>query len=227
MHMATMATVRWRTPPPSSVDERLIIGDDGRAQLVVLRPRTVGDTVGIYEGAVSEDEVRELTAAGSDVEVDVTAQDAGLGGAAVAADRIAQRLLGSPLAVAQFFARPIGAVPPIPQTLALCVLGGGSQPVEFELDLAQCAIHFSSSGTPVSWIPSPDLPMGFLTSDAEALGGVRQRALVEPGVLGTISLPLEIPEGVNELSAQVVGSWFLPGDESGEDFEARTAAQPI
>ena len=225
--MATLATVRWRTPPPRSVDERLIIGDDGRAQLVVLRPRTVGDTVGVYEGAVSEDEVRELTAAGSDVEVDATAQDAGLGGAAVAADRIAQRLLGSPLAVAQFFARPIGAVPPIPQTLALCVLGAGLQPVEFELDLAQCAIHFSSSGTPVSWIPLPDLPMGFLTSDAEALGGVGQRALVEPGVLGTISLPLEIPEGVNELSAQVVGSWFLPGDESGEDFEARTAAQPI
>lgn len=225
--MATVVTIRWRTPPPSSVDERLIIGDDRRARLDVLRPRTPGDTVGTYEGAVEESEVRELTAAGSDVELDVTTQDPRLGGVAVAADRVAQRLLGSPLAVAQFFARPIGAVPPIPQTLALCVLGGGSQPVEFQLDLAECAIHFSSNGTPVSWIPLPELPMGFMTSDAEGLGGVRQRALVEPGVLGTISLPLEIPDGIAELSVQVVGSWLLPGDEAPEDFEARTDPQPL
>jgi len=225
--MATLITIRWRTPPPRSVDERLIIGDDRRARLEVLRPRTLGDTVGTYEGAVEESEVSELTAAGSDVELDVTTQDPRLGAVAVAADRVAQRLLGSPLAVGQFFARPIGAVPPLPQTLAFCVLGGGSQPVEFQLDLAGCVIHFSSSGAPVSSIPLPELPMGFMTSDAEGLGGIRQRALVEPGVLGTISLPLEIPGGVNELSVGVVGSWFLPGGESSEDFEARTDLQPL
>ena len=70
--MATLITIRWRTPPPRSVDERLIIGDDRRARLEVLRPRTLGDTVGTYEGAVEESEVSELTAAGSDVELDVT-----------------------------------------------------------------------------------------------------------------------------------------------------------
>jgi hypothetical protein len=185
------------------------------------------DTVGTYEGTAEESEVGELTAAGSDIELDVTAQDGELGAVAVAADRVAQRLLASPLAVAQFLARPIGAVPPLPQTLALCVLGGGSQPVEFQLDLGACAIHFGTSGTPVSVIPLPDLPMGFMTSDADGLGGVRQRALVDPGVLGAISMPLEIPEGINELSAQVVGSWFLPGNESPEDFEAHTTPQPL
>jgi hypothetical protein len=225
--MATLVTIRWRTPPPSSVHERLVIRDNGRARLEVLRPRTPGDTIGMYEGAVEDSEVGELTAAGSDVELDVTTQDPQLGAVVVAADRVAQRLLASPLAVAQFFARPIGAVPPLPQTLALCVLGGGSQPVEFQIDLAECAIHFSSDGTPVSWIPLPELSMGFMTSDAEGLGGIRQRALVEPGVLGTISLPLEIPDGVNELSVQVVGGWFLPGNESPEDFEARTDPQPL
>jgi hypothetical protein len=226
--MATLITVRWRTPPPSSVDERLIISDDSRARLEMLRPRRLGDTVGTYEGAVEDDEIRELTAAGSDVELDVTAQDdPRLGRVAVTADQVAQRLLNSPLAVAQFFARPIGAVPPLPQTLALCVLGGGSQPVEFQLDLARCAVHFSVSGAPLSWVPLPDLPTGFLTSELEGLGGVHQRALVDPGVLGTISLPLSIPDEINELSAQVVGSWFLPGAESPEDFEARTTPQPI
>jgi hypothetical protein len=69
--------------------------------------------------------------------------------------------------------------------------------------------------------------MGFMTSDAEELGGIRQRALVEPGVLGTISLPLEIPDGINELSVRVVGSWYSPRSEVPEDFEARTDPQPL
>lgn len=225
--MATLVSLRWRTPPPGSVDERLIITDNGLARLDVLRPRTPNDTVGRYEGAIEDGETRELGAAGSDVEMDASVPDSELGAVAIAANRVAQRLLSSPFAVAQFFARPVGAVPPIPQTLALGVVGIGSQPVEFQLDLAGCAIHFSSDGTPVSWIPLPELSMGFMTPEAEDLGGVRQRAIVEPGVLGAISVPLEIPDGVNELSAQVVGSWFLPGEESPKDFEARTAPQPL
>jgi hypothetical protein len=75
--MTTVVTVRWRTPPPSSIDERLIVDDDGHAWLEVLRPRSPGDTVGTYEGAVEEAEVRELTAAGSDVALDVVVQDPG------------------------------------------------------------------------------------------------------------------------------------------------------
>jgi hypothetical protein len=223
----TVISLRWRTRPPSSVDERLMITDNGRARLDVLRPRTPSDTVGTYEGAVEDGEAQELIAAGSDVELDADGQDARLSPVAIAADRVAQRLLSSPLAAAQFFARPVGAVPPIPQTLAVGVLGSGSQPVEFQLDLAGCAIHFSSDGTPVSWIPLPELSMGFLTPQAEDLGGVRHRAIVEPGVLGSLSVPLDIPDGVNELSAYIVGSWFLPGEESSKDFEARTAPQPL
>ena len=73
--MATLVTVRWRTPPPSSIDERLIVSDDGHARLDVLRPRSLGDTVGTYEGVIDEAEVRELTAAGPDVEVDVVLQN--------------------------------------------------------------------------------------------------------------------------------------------------------
>jgi hypothetical protein len=226
--VATLITVRWRTPPPISADERLIIGDDGRARLVVLRPRVPGDTVGIYEGAVEEAEVQGLIGAGSDVELDVeTEDDSRLGRVAVVANQVAQRLLSSPLAVAQFFARPVGAVPPLPETLALGVLGAGSQPVEFQLDLAECAIHFGSGGTAVSGIPLPELAVGFMTADAEGLGGVRQRALVEPGVLGTISVPLAIPDGVDELSAQLVGTLFLSDEDSSEDFEAHTAPQPL
>ena len=135
--IATLVTVRWRTLPPSSIDERLVVTDDGRARLEVLKPRSLGDAVGTYEGAVEEAEVRELIAAGPEIELDGAVQDPRLASVAAAADRLARRLLGSPRAVAQFFARPVGAVPPLPETLALGVLGTGSEPVEFELNLAE------------------------------------------------------------------------------------------
>src|SRR4030095_14575985 len=96
--MATLVTVRWRTPAPSSIDERVIVSDDGHARLDVLRPRSVGDTVGTYEGEVDEAEVRELTAAGPDVEVDVGVQDPRLAAIGIAGDRGAQRVPSPPLA---------------------------------------------------------------------------------------------------------------------------------
>jgi hypothetical protein len=225
--MATVVTVRWRTPSPSSIDERLIVDADGQARLEVLRPRSLGDTIGSYEGVVEEAEFRELTAAGSDIELDVVAQDPRLAAVAVTADRIAQRLLASPVAVAQFFARPVGAVPPLPATLAIGMLGAGSQPAEFELDLAECAIHFSSGGAPASWTPLPELPTGFMTSDTEGLGGVRQRAIVPPGVVGAISVPLAVPDGADQVSARVVGSWFLPREPIPVEFEAHTEPQKL
>jgi hypothetical protein len=225
--MATVASVRWCTPPPSSINERLIVDDDGHAWLEVLRSRSPGETVGTYEGAVEKAEIRELTAAGSDVALDVVVHDPRLAAVAVMADRVAQRLLASPLAVAQFFARPVGAVPPLPATLAIGVLGVGSQPVEFELDLAECAVRFSSGRAPVSWIPLPELSNGFMTPDAEGLGGVRQHATVPPGVVGAISVPLVVPDDANELSVRVIGGWFFPGESIPEGFEARTAPQPL
>jgi hypothetical protein len=225
--MATLVTVRWRTPPPRSIDERLVVTDDGHARLEVLRPRSRRDTVGTYEGSVEEAEVRELTAAGPEVEFDVVVQDPRLVAVGVAADRVVQRLLASPLAVAQFFARPVGAVPPLPETLALGVLGGGSQPVEFELNLAECVVHFSSSETTVSSTPLSELSMDFLTPDAEGLGGPRQRATIAPGIVGTVSVPLVVPDGADELSVQVLGRWFFPDEQRAEDFEARTESQKL
>lgn len=225
--MAALVTVRWRTPPPSSIDERLVVTDDGHARLEVLKPRSLGDTVGTYEGAIEETEVRELIAAGPEVELDGAVQDPRLAAVAAAADRLAQRLLASPRAVAQFFARPVGAVPPLPETLALGVLGTGSEPVEFELNLAECTVHFSSSETQVSSTPLPELSMEFLSPDAEGLGGVRQGATIAPGIVGTVSVPLVVPDGADELSVHVVGRWFLPDDHGAEDFEARTESQKL
>ena len=48
-----------------------------------------------------------------------------------------------------------------------------------------------------------------------------------PGIVGTISVPLVVPDRANELSVQVVGSWFLPGEQLPDEFEARTDPQKL
>jgi hypothetical protein len=45
--------------------------------------------------------------------------------------------------------------------------------------------------------------------------------------VGAISVPLEVPDDANELSVRVIGGWFLPGESIPEEFEARTALQPL
>ena len=111
--------------------------------------------------------------------------------------------------------------------LALGVVGRGTQPVEFELELDDCAVHFLAAGAPVSWVPLPHLPMGFMTPDAEGLGGVRGRAEVPPGVLGAISVELAVPEGADQVSAQLAGRLFLPGADTPEAFVVRTQPAAI
>ena len=199
--MAPLVIVRWRTPPPSSINERLIVGDDGRARLEVLRPRTFGDAVGSYEGAVEEAEVRDLITAGREVELDVVVQDPRLGAVAVAADRVGQRLLASPLAVAQFFARSVGDTSPGSATT-------GAQGARPRLPVGRvparsCQVRDSVQlRREASVINSacPELPMGFMTLTPRGLGGVRQRAIVAPGVLGAISMPVAVPDGADLLS---------------------------
>ena len=220
--MATVVTVRWLTPPPSSIDERLTVTDDGRVRLEVLRPRAHADSIGTYEGSIEESEIRELSATGPQVELNVVVPDPAVAAVGVVAGRVAERLRDSPVAVAQFFARAVGDASAAGATIAIGVVGRGTQPVEFELDVAQCAIHFSAAGVPISWSPLPELPIGFMTPDAEGLGGVRQRATVPPGVLGAISVQLPMPDGAQEVSAQLVGRWFLSSDPMPAQFEART-----
>jgi len=45
---------------------------------------------------------------------------------------------------------------------------------------------------------------------------------VHPGVVGAISVQLPMPDGAQQVSAQIVGRWFLPSDPMPAQFEART-----
>ena len=223
---AELLAVRWGTPPPSAVDERLVVGDDGRARLDVLRPRTRPDSVGTYAGAVSPDELGALSALGREVWLDLTVADPDTAAVGAVAGRVADRLRESPVAVAQFFARPVGEGDG-GLSLAVGVVGRGERPVGFELDVPGCAVHFTAGGAPLSWTPLPALATGFMSVDAEGLGGVRQRAAIRPGVLGAISVEVRRPAAADGLTVQLVGRWYLDGGAEAEEFEARTEPAPL
>src|SRR5689334_9458996 len=109
--MATAVVIRWQTPPPSSIDERLIVDEDGTARLEVLRPRVRPDTIGVFDGRVDEAELAALSVLGPTVLLDLVVPDPQLADLAFVADQVADRLRESPRAVAQFLARPLGGAP--------------------------------------------------------------------------------------------------------------------
>ena len=110
--MSSLVTVRWVTPPPSAIDERLVVTADGQARLEVARPRVGRDLVGAFAGPVSAAEVEALTSAGPEVSLDVTVNDSAVAAVGVVAAQVADRLRETPLAAAAFFARPYGDPPP-------------------------------------------------------------------------------------------------------------------
>src|SRR3712207_5844671 len=98
--MSTLVRVRWVTPPPSAIDERLLVFDDGRARLEVVRPRVSPAVIGAFEGSVEPAEVEALTASGPEVELNVTVADPGAAAVGVVAAHVADRLRETPLAAA-------------------------------------------------------------------------------------------------------------------------------
>ncbi len=188
----------------------------------MARPRVGWDLIGAFAGPVSAAEVEALTSAGPDVLLDVTVNDSAVAAVGAVATQVADRLRKTPLAAAAFFARPYGDPPPGQVMVALGVVGRGTQPIEFEVEVDECAVHFLAAGAPLTWVPLPPLPMGFMTPDAEGLGGVRGRAEVPPGVLGAISVELAVPAGADAVSAQLAGQLHLPGNTAPDAFEVRT-----
>lgn len=227
--MQRLVTFQWSTPPPTSVDEQVAVYDDASAWLVVRRPRELSAVVGTFRSDLDSETMKALTAyAPGPVAFDLrsTPQDPE---AMALADRLAAEARTTPYAAAEFFSAPIGGIRDGKLSASLLVVGRGTHPTEFELDPASSAIHFLQDGQPVNWQEFPDLPMGFMTPDAEGLGGVRGPAHIEPGTFGAIAIEASAPTGATALSIQVAG-WLrgaLPDEPTPERFEVRTAESPI
>lgn len=211
--------VRW-ADPAETVDERLLVSPSGAARLLALSPLADADRVGEFRGTLTADELATLSAVGPAVHVDPTHVDPGLDRVVVLATEVAERCRAHPWSVAHLVLRPTGPAAAGRQPVALGVVGEGSKPSEFLLDLPRCRARFwSSAGDLVGEAPFPPVTTGFATMDAEGLGGVGQRALVPPGVLGAIALELAVPPGASAAEVVLAGSWFLAAaDESSESL---------
>jgi hypothetical protein len=233
--VARIATVRWSSPEPSSIDEELVLDADGSVWLAVRRPSTDTAAIGTYRLEASEapaDHVRALGELdGGALEVDLLHPplDGVEWSVADAARRLAAVAREHPYAVARFHGTPAGGTAIGGDLMvALVVVGEGVAPVRFELDPSAGAVHFSA-GAPLSWVPLPPIATGFVTPEAEGLGGLRGRAEVAPGAFGTLALPVSAPTGTTEVSVQVAG-WLveaLPDAPMPERFEARTSVTPL
>jgi len=227
-----VATFVWRTPPPTSVDEEMAVFDDGSARLVVRRPRLPSAAVGTYLGHPGDEDLRALSAAGpGPVTFDLRRAPDSTAEAQLleVANRVADVARQTALAVAEFYARPLPSEDPSVLPTSLMVVASGTQPVEFELDPRMLAIHFAQAGQPVAWRELPEPAMGFMTPDAEGLGGLRSAAEVDPGRYGAILFTVESHPGATSVDIQV-GGWLrnaLPDHPMPEPFEVRTSEAEI
>ena len=224
--MERVASFAWQTPPPTSIDEELVLYDDGSAWLVVRRPAADRATMGTFAFTPDRAEFDRLVedAPGSLV-FDMLHVPGEMADLQSRARAMADAARATPIAVATFQSRPLGA-PTADQQLrvALAVVAAGQRAIEFELEPEHCAVHLSNMGQPVVWHEFPPLETGFITPDAEGLGGLRDRASVAPGQFGALVLAVPSQAGVSAISIQAAGSLYdaLPDGDKPARFEIRT-----
>ena len=224
--MERVASFYWKTPPPTSVDEELALYDDGSVRLVVRRPRSESPTIGTYAHSPDKADFAELAKAGAGgVTFDLhTAVPAELADLQALASRVADEARDKPEATALFYVRALSAPADGTLSLAVGVVGGGTRAVEFDLDAGKCAVHFTSQGQTAAWYEFPQLETGFITPDAEGLGGLGRRAEVAPGAYGVVVVRVPVPAQFDGTFAQVAGRLYeaLPDEPMGSGYEVRT-----
>lgn len=228
--MKRVATFAWRTPLPTNLDEELALYDDGTAWLVVRRPRS-GPAIGTYSIKPDAADIGELAKAGGEgITFDLSQPIPGtLADLQTLANRVADDARQKPVATAAFYGRAVGAPVDGMASITLAVVAGGKRTVEFDLDPGAGAVHFMNNGQPVSWEEFGKLEIGFVTPDAEGLGGLGRRAEIKPGAWGVILLKVAAPPTATAVSIQVAGSLYegLPDDRMGSRFEVRTEESPL
>lgn len=221
--MAEIARIRWQSPPPTSVDEELVVFDGGSAYLVVRTARDGTPVIGTWRTGVGPADLALL--AGRQLEVDLRhpSDDP----AVMAAERIAAAARELPVATATFHASvlPDGEA-------ALLAVGGGEDPAGFQLDPDSVVVHLEDGeGNEVGWHPMQRLGTGFVSPEAVGLGGVGRAAEMEPGAYGAIALtgPPISGERVAAVAIEVSGRLqdAVPEQPSYESFRVRTAAVPL
>lgn len=228
--MARLATFEWRSPPPTSVDEVLVI-DDGMAHLVIRRPRRVSATVGSYLSRPSAEDLAALTEAGpGPVTFQVHQPDPDPASSALreVAERVVEACLASPRATVTF-AGVVSAVAGGRLSVALVAGGEGPDPVELELRPETSVVHLSGPQGEITWLPMPRLATGLVNSSAEGVGGVGVRARMRAGEPAATTFEVPDVAGATSLAIEVTGwlSEALPDEPQPTPFAVRTPEAPI
>lgn len=219
--MTEIARIRWQSPPPTAVDEELVVYDDGLAYLVVRTARDGTPAIGTWRASVEAGDVAMLTGRTREVDLRHPVDDP----VVVVAERVATAARELPVATATFYASalPDGEV-------ALLAVGGGLGPAEFRLDPDSVIVHLEDGeGNEVGWQPMQRLEAGFVSPEPAGLGGVGRAAEIEPGAYGAIALVGPTISGGQQVAVEVAGQLHdaLPEQPSYERFRVRTAAVPL
>jgi hypothetical protein len=215
--MRRLVTVRWESPPPTSVDEELGAYDDGTVWLVIRGSRNRAATIGTWSTTPTAEEHAALVAAG-DISVDLRHPVEGV----ETAELLRTAALAEPVATVRFLAaRGEG------RSVTLGAIGGGTRPVQFELQPGSVTVHVEVDGATQAWFEASPPDTGFVTPDAVGLGGLGRRAAIPPGTLGAILL--DVP-GIETVAGDGVtvalSGWLaegLPDQELPIPFRVRTA----
>jgi hypothetical protein len=218
--MPEIARIRWQSPPPTSVDEELVVYDDGKALLVVRTSRDGSPAIGTWSAGVAPEDMAVLE--GQHREVDL--RHPLLDDVVAAADRVGAEARETPVATATFHA---GVVPG--GGVALLAVGGGTAAAEFELDVDSVVVHLENDGTEIGWHQMERLQTGFVSPEPEGLGGVGRPAEIAPGAYGVIALAGPPLEEAGAVAIEVAGYLrdSLPEDASYQRFTVRTEPVPL
>jgi hypothetical protein len=229
--MTRLATFVWRSPPPTSVDEALILEEDV-ARLVVRRPRRVTSAVGSYVGRPSDDDRAALLAAGpGPTTFDLwpsRSEPADLALMAIA-DRVAETCLLTPRAAVTFTVGVTDTAADGTLGIALLATGAGTEPVVFDIDPTASVVHVLGPSGEITWMPMPRPATGFVTVDAVGVDGVGVAARLEPGIPVATTLQVPIVPGATVIALEVAG-WLsegFPDEPMPARFAVRTADAAI
>jgi hypothetical protein len=228
--VARLATFQWHSPPPTSVDEVLVIEEE-LARLVIRRPRRVTSTVGAYAARpVDEDRARLVDAGPAPVTFELWPPDADPGGLEIRAiaDRVAETCLASPRATVTFSATVTGVAAGT-ISVALLAVAEGPDPVEFELSPGESVVHLSGPQGEITWLAMPRPATGFVTADAVGVGGLAARARMRQGEPAGTTLEVPDVDGATTIAIEVAGtlSEALPDEPMPSPFAVRTPEAPI
>lgn len=229
--MTRLATFNWASPPPTAVDEVLILEEDV-ARLVVRRPRRVTSTVGSYVGRASDDDRAALLAAGpgrTTFELWPPRTDPATRALMTTADRVAEACLLTPRATVSFVVGITDVAPDGTLGLALLASGAGTDAVVFDVDPTASVVHVLGPEGELTWMPMPRPATGFVTVDAVGVDGMGVAARLEPGIPVATTLRVPIVPDATGISIEVAG-WLsdgLPDEPMPTRFAVRTADAAI